>query len=294
MSVRSRSQVISVAPAGVAPAGVAPISVAPTGVGLESRLAQVLTVGQRTFGHQTDATGVRPGKTVREKRDEMLAKGRAEFKKQGMKSPMARMLARVDRTWDDDYDTWTPHIHIKDFGTITSSGRGVAAKGRITVTWDKVEGLRTSLVEAVAEVLKGWLEEWLTCEMEDGNYGIVGAGTPTVMSKNPNGPTALNDVEIVVQAADAGAAMAMSLVAKIVELIDPNAPRALAPGYFNNVEKSPFPCPEKVVENEYPSSEESGSEEEEEEDGGFQAQAKNERAEEAAYNAFMREKFGKE
>ena len=56
MSVRSRSHVVGVG-VGVAPTSVAPTSVAPTSVGLESRLAQVLSVGQRTFGHQTDATG---------------------------------------------------------------------------------------------------------------------------------------------------------------------------------------------------------------------------------------------
>ena len=260
------------------------------GVGLESRLAQVLTVGQRTFGHQTDATGVKPGLTGREKREQMLAKGHAEFKKQGMKSPLARQLARASRAWDDDYDTWAPIIRIKDFGSISSLSHGFHWSCTVTVTWTKMEGRRTSLAEAVAEVLK----EWLSCEKQDGGYSIIGAETPTVMSKDPNGPPELKEVEIGANADvdESYGVLPMGMVEEIVKLIDPNAPVALAPGYFDNVKKSDFlPCFDEVVENEYPSSEESGSEEEEE--GGFQAQAKNERAQEAAYNAYMDKQFGK-
>jgi len=282
MSVRARSQAVGVAPAGVAP----------TGVGLEARLAQVLAVGQRTFGHQTDATGVKPGLTGRQKRDQMLEKGREAFKKQGMKSPLARQIARAERAWDDDYDTWTPVIRINNFGTISSLSHGFSWYCTVTVTWDKMEGVRTSLAEAVAEVLK----EWLSCKMQDGGYGIAGAGAPSVMSKDPNGPPTLKEVDIGAHSdVDARPGMLpMALVAEIVKLIDPNAPVALAPSYFDNVEESDSrACFDEVVENEYPSSEESGSEEEEKEEG-FEAQAKEERKQEAEYNAFMRAQFTKD
>lgn len=228
MSVRSRSQAVGV-------------GVAPAGVGLESRLAQVLTIGLRTFGHQTDATGMKHGSS-----------GRAADK---TRLEELRHL-RESRKWDDDYDAWTPVIRIKGYGTVPSRGRGVSAKCRLTLTWRKMEGRRVSLAEAVAEVML----EWLSCEMQDGGCCIAGSGAPSVMSKDPNGPTALNDVEIFVQADESGAAMATSMVAKIVELIDPNEPVALAPDYFDNVPKSDFlPCFEEVVYNEYPTSEESGS-----------------------------------
>ena len=273
MSVRSRSQAVGVAPAGVAP----------TGVGLESRLAQVLTVGQRTFGPQTDATGVKPGVSGREKREQLPEQNHAAFKKRGSKSALARQLARASRAWDDDDDTWTPVIRIENFGSISSLADGFSWFCTVTLTWEKTEGRLTSLAEAVAEVLK----EWLSCEKQDGGYGIAGAGAPTVMSKDPNGPPTLKEVDIGAHAdVDANDGMLpVSLVAEIVKLIDPNAPVALAPGYFDNVEKSDFlPCFEEVVVNEYPSSE-SGSESEEEEE--FQELAKKERKQEAEYNAFM-------
>lgn len=133
---------------------------------------------------------------------------------------------RVQRALDDNYDTWKPVIRIKDYGPALARGRGVAAKCRVTLTWEKSEGRRTSLTEAAAEVLK----EWILGGMRDGGYGFAGTSAPSVMSKDPNGPAALNNVEILVQADEAGAALAASMVAKIVELIDPNESIALAPG----------------------------------------------------------------
>jgi len=234
MSVRPRSQAVGGAP---------------TGVGLEARLAQVLAVGQRTFGHQTDGTGVKPGLSGREKREKLLERNRAAALKHRV---------RVGRKWDDDYDAWTPILRIKDYGPALVRGRGVAAKCGVTLTWEKKDGRRASLAQAVAEVLR----EWVACELQDGGYGIAGAGAPSVMSKDPNGPTALNDVEILAQADEGGAAMYTSMVAEIVKLVDPNAPIALAPGYFDNVPKSDnLPCfGEDENNNEY----RSGSEEESE------------------------------
>lgn len=230
MSVRSRPQAVGGAP---------------TGVGLEARLAQVLAVGQRTFGHQTDGTGVKPGLSGCEKRETLLERNH-------------RQHVRAGRKWDDDYDAWTPILRIKDYGPALVRGRGVAAKCGVTLTWEKKDGQRASLAQAVAEVLR----EWVACELQDGGYGIAGAGAPSVMSKDPNGPTALTDVEILAQADEGGAAMYTSMVAEIVKLVDPNAPIALAPGYFDNVPKSDFlPCFDECEnENEYWS----GSEEESE------------------------------
>lgn len=225
MSVRSRSQAVGGAP---------------TGVGLEARLAQVLAVGQRTFGHQTDGTGVKPGLSGREKSEKLLERNRAAAMKH-------RQHVRAGRKWDDDYDTWTPILRIKDYGPALVRGRGVAAKCGVTLTWEKRDGRRASLAQAVAEVLR----EWVACELQDGGYGIAGAGAPSVMSKDPNGPTALNDVEILAQADEGGAAMYTSMVAEIVKLVDPNAPIALAPGYFDNVPKSDFlPCFDEYENND--------------------------------------------
>tara|TARA_B100001057_G_scaffold458270_1_gene507349 strand:+ start:4641 stop:5507 length:867 start_codon:yes stop_codon:yes gene_type:complete len=140
----------------------------------------------------------------------------------------AMQMAGRGNELDGDYDTWKPVIRIKDYGPALVRGRGVAAKCSVTLTWKKSKGRRTSLTEAVAEVLK----EWILGGMRDGGYGFAGTDAPSVMSKDPNGPAALNNVEILVQADEAGTALAASMLAKIVALIDPSESVTLAPDYF--------------------------------------------------------------